>query len=93
MRVCPKQLKFAEITGLDNTVVSALENGKLKLRADHLLLIADTGVDILYVITGKRASGTLPAASHRLIDSFARLDVDVQQALLLIAARLAQGPE
>lgn len=89
LRVCPKQLDFAEISGLQNTEISALEKGKVKIRADHLAQLAKAGIDILYVITGQRGGEMLDARESLLFDAFRSLDDVGQATVLLVVAKMA----
>jgi len=90
--VSPTQLKFAEISGLDNTLLSALENGRQQLRDVHLAQLADAGIDISYVITGRRGGDLLGQGESALLDAFRSLDAIARGVLLLTAAKMAPQP-
>jgi len=91
IRLCPKQLKFAELSGIDNTVLSALENGKQNIRADHLELLANAGIDILYVISGRRGGALLSEAESKVLDAYRLLDPLARDAFLTVAQRMVGG--
>jgi len=87
--VCPKQLEFAELSGFQNTEISALENGKVKIRADHLAQLAAAGIDILYVVTGQRGGDRLDPRESMLLSVFRALDDISQCTILLSGMRMA----
>lgn len=91
VNVTPKQRDFAELSGVDNTTLSVLENGKQKIRADHLAPLANAGIDILYVVTGRRSGSLLPQTESDLLDAFRKLDPAAQEAVVLMLARMVSG--
>lgn len=88
VRLCPKQLKFAEISGIKNTLLSVLENGKQKIMAEHLAVLSKAGIDIGYVITGARSSALLSLPESAVLDSFRALDESGREAVLLVVQRM-----
>jgi transcriptional regulator with XRE-family HTH domain len=91
IRAQPKAVKFAEVSGLDNTLLSALENGKQHIRADHLALLAAAGIDILYVVTGHRGGEKLALRESALLSQFRSLDDIGQCTVLLTAAQMVSA--
>ena len=91
VRAQPKAVKFAEVSGLDNTLLSALENGKQHIRADHLALLAAAGIDILYVVTGRRGGEQLALRESALLSQFRSLDDIGQCTVLLTAAQMVSA--
>ncbi|MBJ7440542.1 MAG: helix-turn-helix transcriptional regulator [Sphingopyxis sp.] len=89
IRVSPKQLKFAELSGIDNTLVSALENGRQLIRAEHLARAAEAGVDVLYVVTGQRSGALISDSESRLLDLFRSLGTEAQAAVLVVVGCMA----
>lgn len=85
----PKQLKFAELSGIDNTLVSALENGRQLIRAEHLARAAEAGVDVLYVVTGQRSGALISDSESRLLDLFRSLGTEAQAAVLVVVGCMA----
>jgi transcriptional regulator with XRE-family HTH domain len=49
-----KQAEFAALVGTDVPKQSLYENGRRQLRAGYLARIEPAGVDLLYVLTGRR---------------------------------------
>ncbi len=49
-----RQAEFAARVGTDAPRQSLYENGRRELRGDYLASIAEAGVDIVYVLTGRR---------------------------------------
>ena len=54
-----RQAEFAALVGSDVPKQSLYENDRRELRAAYLSRIAAAGVDVLYVLTGRRSEGTL----------------------------------
>jgi transcriptional regulator with XRE-family HTH domain len=52
-----KQAEFAALVGTDVPKQSLYENGHRTLRAGYLARIEPAGVDLLYVLTGRRSEG------------------------------------
>jgi transcriptional regulator with XRE-family HTH domain len=52
-----KQAEFAALVGTDVPKQSLCENGHRQLRADYLARIEPAGVDLLYVLAGRRSEG------------------------------------
>ncbi len=51
------QAQFAALVGSDAPKQSLCENDRRQLRADYLARVDEAGVDIFYVLTGKRRQG------------------------------------
>jgi transcriptional regulator with XRE-family HTH domain len=54
-----KQAEFAALVGSDTPKQSLYENGHRNLRAGYLARIETVGVDLFYVLTGRRSEGAL----------------------------------
>ena len=54
-----KQAEFAELVGTDMPKQSLYENDRRQLRAAYLARLEPVGVDVLYVLTGRRSEGDL----------------------------------
>jgi transcriptional regulator with XRE-family HTH domain len=52
-----KQAEFAALVGTDVPKQSLYENDKRQLRAGYLSRLEPAGVDVAYVVTGRRSSG------------------------------------
>ena len=89
-----KQAEFARLAGTDVPKQSLYENDRRELRADYLARLAAGGVDVVYVLTGRRsAEGGLGPAQSDLLTAHLALPADMQQALEALARALsAQFP-
>lgn len=84
-----RQAEFATLVGTDVPKQSLYETGKRELRADYLLRLADANVDIIYVLTGRRAEGAwLDAGASALLDAYFALPEEMQRALVEFSASL-----
>lgn len=54
-----KQAEFAALVGTDVPKQSLYENDRRQLRAAYLARLEPVGVDLLYVVTGRRGDGSL----------------------------------
>ena len=54
-----KQAQFAALVGTDVPKQSLYETGHRQLRAGYLARLEPVGVDLLYVVTGRRSDGAL----------------------------------
>jgi transcriptional regulator with XRE-family HTH domain len=77
-----KQGEFADLLGTAVPKQSLYENDRRELRADYLARLADAGVDIVYVLTGRRNEGDwLGRGPSDLLTDYLALPPDMQQAL------------
>lgn len=74
-RVEPHQGHFSEKIGVPQKRQSFLENGERELRAEYLDRLAAAGLDIQFIITGKRSPGGMSDAESELLTHFNRLPV------------------
>lgn len=88
VRVEPHQGKFCEKIGVSRQRQSFLENGDRELRADYLDLISTAGIDISYVITGRRSGDLLSERESALLDAFVKIDDVAKDALLILIHRM-----
>jgi transcriptional regulator with XRE-family HTH domain len=85
-----KQVEFAGRVNTDVAKQSLYENDRRDLRADYLARLADAGVDVLYVLTGRRSDGHwLGSGASDLLSAYLGLPPDMQQALLTLAQTLS----
>jgi transcriptional regulator with XRE-family HTH domain len=68
-----KQADFAALVGTDVPKQSLYENGHRQLRAAYLARLEPVGVDILYVITGRRSEGALGEDATAFLAAFLAL--------------------
>jgi transcriptional regulator with XRE-family HTH domain len=77
-----KQAEFADLVGTDVPKQSLYENDRRELRADYLARLAERGVDIVYVLTGRRNENKwLGHGPSDLLSSYLALPPEMQQAL------------
>jgi transcriptional regulator with XRE-family HTH domain len=84
-----KQAEFADLVGTDVPKQSLYENDRRELRADYLARLAEAGVDIVYVLTGRRSEGEwLGEGPSGLLSSYMALPPEMQHALEGLAQSL-----
>jgi len=87
-RVEPRQNIFAEKLGIKQSTLSEWETKAVSMKFEHLARLAEEGVDIQYVLTGRRGGGLLHRTESVLLDSFRCMADDTQAAFLVIGAQL-----
>lgn len=87
-RIDARQGVFAEKIGVKQSTLSEWETKAVSLRFEHFALLADSGVDVGYVLTGQRSGKLLSRDESRVLDSFRHLDPGAQAALTIIIDRL-----
>jgi transcriptional regulator with XRE-family HTH domain len=86
-----KQAEFAKLVGTGVPKQSLYENDRRGLRADYLARLAEAGVDIVYVLTGRRGeAGRLGQAPTDLLNAYLALPPELQQALEELARALRE---
>ena len=86
-----KQAEFAKRVGTDVPKQSLYENDRRGLRAAYLARLAEAGVDVRYVLTGRRSEGGwLGQGPTDLLTAHLALPADVQQALEELARALRE---
>jgi len=84
-----KQAGFAGLVGTNVPTQSLYENGRRALRADYLARIAEAGVDVRYILTGRRGEGeALGEAPSELLSCYFALPPEMQRALEGLARSL-----
>jgi transcriptional regulator with XRE-family HTH domain len=69
-----KQAEFAALVGTDVPKQSLYENGHRSLRAAYLARTAAAGVDVLYVLTGRRSEGEwLDSSAGEFLSAYLKL--------------------
>ena len=87
-----KQAEFVARIGIDVPRQSLYENDRRELRADYLAKVAEAGVDILYVVTGRRsAGGPLGEGASALLNAYAALPPEMQHELESLAQTLREA--
>jgi transcriptional regulator with XRE-family HTH domain len=86
-----KQAEFAKLVGTDVPKQSLYENDRRELRADYLARLAGAGIDVIYILTGRRGeAGRLGQGSTDLLSAHVALPADMQRALEELARALRE---
>ncbi len=87
------QPRVADLTDVGKTTVINWEKGQSSPTAVQLSVLAEAGLDVLYVVTGERTSAqpAADAAEQVLLDSYRRCNAQARQHLIATAALLAAG--
>lgn len=89
-----KQAEFAALAGTDVPKQSLYENNHRALRADYLARTAAAGVDVLYVLTGRRSEGVgLDEDASALFSAYFNLPAEVRTALSRFVDELSHFAE
>ncbi|WP_370171840.1 helix-turn-helix domain-containing protein [Sphingobium abikonense] len=91
LRVEPHQGKFCDKIGVSRNRQSFLENGEREMRGDYLSLIAQHGLDVTYILTGRRGGEQLAMRESTLLSQFRSLDDIGQCTVLLTAAQMVSA--
>ena len=88
-RLGMRQAEFSALVGTDVPKQSLYENDRRELRGDYLAKLAAAGVDIVYVLTGRRNGGEwLGQGASELLDAYLSLPPEMQDALDLFVRAL-----
>lgn len=85
-----KQAEFASRAGRDVPKQSLYENDKRGLRAPYLARIAEEGVDVLYVLTGRRNEACLDETTTGFLSQYRQLPAELQEAVMRLMADLGR---
>ena len=86
-----KQAEFAARVGTNVPKQSLYENDRRDLRADFLARLAEGGVDVVYVLTGRRSEvAWLGQGASDLLTAYLALPADMQRALDELARALGE---
>lgn len=86
-----KQAEFAKLVGTNVPKQSLYENDKRELRAAYLARLPEAGVDVVYVLTGRRGEGGgLDQSTSDLLTAHLALPVEMQQAMEALARALRE---
>jgi transcriptional regulator with XRE-family HTH domain len=87
------QRAFGERAGVVLDSQSRYETGKTQPNAEYLARLAQVGVDVLYLLTGRRSeSKLLSREASELLDAFTDLEPALQEATLTMMRNLRDGP-
>ncbi len=87
------QQEFGAIGGVEANAQGKYESGERIPRSDYLAALGKKGVDILYVVTGKRtpmSTDTLNEAERDIITHYRALNEDDQEAISQLATSLSE---
>lgn len=91
-----KQAEFAALVGTDVPKQSLYENGHRQLRAAYLSRLEPVGVDILYVITGRRNEGALDEEATAFLGGYLALPDElrapVERLMRDLSRYVEEGP-
>ena len=76
-----KQAEFAALVGTDVPKQSLYENGHRQLRAAYLSRIAEAGVDVVYVLTGRRSEGLLGEEASAFVAAYLELPEELRTSV------------
>ena len=86
-----KQAEFARLVGTNVPKQSLYENDKRELRASYLARLPEAGVDVVYVLTGRRGEGGgLEQSASDLLTSYLALPTEMQRAVEELARALRE---
>lgn len=83
-----KQAEFGELVGSSANSQLNYEKGKTPPTIDYLYRLAEHGVDIAYLLTGRRIEGGLDFEQSMLIELFEKLSVEARQSLMTLLLEL-----
>lgn len=96
-RVEPSQQEFARKIGISKVRQCQLETSVRELRGDYLIAISKLGLDVMYILTGKRNATTISAIEKTLLFEFREIGRGMQEEVLLsvkrIRSKLAQNED
>ena len=92
-RLGMNQEGFGLLGGVRKQAQLLYEKDERKPDSDYLAAVAEAGVDVLYVLTGKRqdALPATDASEQLLLDNFRRCKMDAKQTLLQSSVLFAAG--
>jgi transcriptional regulator with XRE-family HTH domain len=85
-----KQAEFASLAGTDVPKQSLYENDRRELRAPYLSRLPAAGVDVLYVLTGRRSEGWLDEGAADLVSDYLGLPAELREPLARLLADLGR---
>lgn len=88
-RLALSQGDFAEKCGIHKNSLRLYEQGERSPTLVLLLVFQDVGVDISYVLTGRRSDGTLGFSEQWHLDMLSKLSAREREAVFAVVATLA----
>ncbi|WP_459909259.1 helix-turn-helix domain-containing protein [Caballeronia sp. HLA56] len=87
-RLGDSQRSLANKAGVTEKTQAMYENGHRFPDSRYLQLVAQSGVDVLYVLTGMRSEQTLTSEELILVHSYRRLAPHIRRAVVLFVRSL-----
>ena len=91
-RIDRSQAELGAVGGVNRDSQAAYETGRRSPPSDYLLAVGGAGIDIVYVLTGKRGTERLSPFASEFAGLAPHLSEADQAALLQIARSLAHRP-
>jgi transcriptional regulator with XRE-family HTH domain len=88
-----KQAEFAALAGTDVPKQSLYENGHRQLRAGYLSRLEPVGVDLFYVLTGRRNEGALGEDATAFLSGYLALPEELREPVGRLMADLTRYVE
>lgn len=90
LRIGLHQYSLAAVGGVKPNAQVKYENGRRLPRGDYLAAIAVTGIDLLFILTGKRSVGLTQLSSHEkaFISAYRDIENDDKHLLSHLLFRL-----
>ena len=85
------QQDFARLGGVSRNSQTEYETGKTPPNSDYLTALGMAGVDVAYVLTGRRPVGGLSAAEDDLVNWVRNLQAEDRAALMRIAETMSHA--
>lgn len=83
------QSRFAELGGVKKNTQISYEAGRTPPGIDYLYRLAEHGIDIGYLLTGRRTEGGGSVEQELLLDAFERLSMREREAVMHLVLALA----
>ncbi|MBD8754264.1 helix-turn-helix domain-containing protein [Pseudomonas coleopterorum] len=87
------QREFGQVGGVEPNAQGKYENGDRSPRADYLAAVSTIGVDVLYVVLGRRtplAEQALSGGEEKVLETYRILPTSGQAALSNLANSMAE---
>jgi transcriptional regulator with XRE-family HTH domain len=93
LRLGLKQAEFAALVGTDTPKQSLYENDRRQLRARYLARLEPAGVDLVYVVTGRRSEGLLGEEATAFLAAYLGLPEELREHVARLIRDLAHFVE
>ena len=89
VRLGLNQLEFGRLGGAGKNSQMAYEAGRTAPNLDYLFALSESGVDVGYVVTGRRSDSELGHEDRWLLDQFHSLSVRERSGIMQMLTTLA----